>query len=261
MSSAAAASPTGRAGPSAHGEHSEMARAGAWSNNAGNYSRVADFNLQYGAKALDIVGLQPGEKVLEVACGTGRLALHAARSKLADVHAIDFAPALIHGLQAEIEAHPADVTARVMDGAALEYPNATFDVACSAFGVLLFPDWVKGLAEMARVTRPGGRVAVVTWAEPRRGPVSPWVRLLGRDFPEALPLPFTPGAAALDTKDGVTAALGAAGWDAPHAEEVTFWRDYPDVQEAVQVPLIRLRVNAAAATRARALARERAARP
>src|SRR3546814_13231114 len=58
-----------------------------------------------------------------------------------------------------------NVEARVMDGQALALEDASFDAVFSIFGVIMFPDWRKGLAEMARVTRPGGQGVIVTWRE------------------------------------------------------------------------------------------------
>ncbi len=54
-----------------------------------------------------------------------------------------------------------------MDGQALQFADATFDAALSVLGIILFPDAERGLAEMRRVVRPGGRVSVVTWTQPQ----------------------------------------------------------------------------------------------
>src|SRR3546814_13023860 len=58
-----------------------------------------------------------------------------------------------------------NVEARVMDGQALALEDASFDAVFSIFGVIMFPDWRKGLAEMARETRPGGHGVIATWRE------------------------------------------------------------------------------------------------
>jgi SAM-dependent methyltransferase len=60
------------------------------------------------------------------------------------------------------------VRAEIMDGMALSLPDARFDAAISVFGVILFPDAVGGMREIARILKPGGRVAVVTWTDMER---------------------------------------------------------------------------------------------
>ena len=79
--------------------------------------------------------------------------------------ATDFSPGMVACVAA---AGLPNVETRVMDGQALDLPDASFDAAFSIFGVIMFPDWRKGLAEMRRVTRPGGYgvVAPVGWGAP-----------------------------------------------------------------------------------------------
>jgi len=93
-------------------------------------------------------------RVLDVAAGTGALALAAARTG-AQVLATDFSPGMVDRIAAY---GLPNVETRVMDGQALALADATFDAVFSIFGVIMFPDWRKGLAEMARVTRNGGGV-------------------------------------------------------------------------------------------------------
>src|SRR5690606_11409635 len=101
--------------------------------------------------------------VLDVAAGSGALSLPAARLG-ARVLAVDISPGMVERLAARARAEGlANLETRVMDGHALELEDNTFDLAASQFGVMLFPDLPRGLSEMARVTRPGGRVLVVTF--------------------------------------------------------------------------------------------------
>jgi SAM-dependent methyltransferase len=75
---------------------------------------------------------------------------------------------MVERIRRRAEAAGAQVEARTMDGMNLVFPDDAFDAALSVFGVILFPDAARGLEEMRRVVRRGGRVAVVTWTQPER---------------------------------------------------------------------------------------------
>ena len=128
--------------------------------------RVTDRNLEVSARALDHVSIGPGTRFLDIASGSGALALSAAR-RGARVTATDISPEMIDRLRdrARTEGHD-DLEAAVMDGHDLDLPDDGFDITGSQFGVMLFPDLPRGLREMARVTKPGGRVLVVTMGAP-----------------------------------------------------------------------------------------------
>lgn len=131
-----------------------------WDKTAITYEQTAHpFTSRYAEDALGMVSLTPESRVLDIAAGTGAFALAAARSG-AQVLATDFSAGMVSRIAA---AGLGNVEARVMDGQALDLPDASFDVVVSIFGVIMFPDWRKGLREMARVTRPGGQGVVATW--------------------------------------------------------------------------------------------------
>ena len=82
---------------------------------------------------------------------------------------MDIAPAMIERLRARAEAERLpDLDGRVMDGHALDLEDDTFDVSASQNGVSLFPDLADGLAELVRVTKPGGRVLIVVFGPPKK---------------------------------------------------------------------------------------------
>jgi ubiquinone/menaquinone biosynthesis C-methylase UbiE len=131
-----------------------------WNDAATHYEKTAHpFTARFAEDALARVKLTPADRVLDVAAGTGALALAAARTG-AHVLATDFSAGMVARVAA---AGLPNVEARVMDGQALDLPDASFDAVFSIFGVIMFPDWRKGLAEMARVTRPGGHGVIATW--------------------------------------------------------------------------------------------------
>jgi ubiquinone/menaquinone biosynthesis C-methylase UbiE len=139
----------------------------AWNAIAAGYDRFATTtNRGLAAEVLARLGVGPGTRLLDVAAGSGALALPAARLG-ADVVAVDIAPAMIERLQARAREEGLDgLEARVMDGHDLDLDADTFDVAASQFGVMLFENLPRGLAELARVTRPGGRVVVIAFGPP-----------------------------------------------------------------------------------------------
>ena len=133
-----------------------------WDAAARHYEQTAHpFTARFAAAALARVVLTPDSRVLDVAAGTGALALLAARTG-AQVLATDFSPAMVARIAA---ANLTNVEAKVMDGQALALDDGSFDAVFSIFGVIMFPDWRKGLSEMARVTRPGGYGVVATWQD------------------------------------------------------------------------------------------------
>jgi SAM-dependent methyltransferase len=108
------------------------------------------------------LALRPGESVLDVACGTGNLAIPAARAG-ARVTGVDIAPNLI--AQARLEARLARRTIDfdIGDAEALPYGDDRFDTTVTMFGAMFAYRPVRAAAELLRVTRPGGRVAMANW--------------------------------------------------------------------------------------------------
>lgn len=135
-----------------------------WDACADAYERVFEpLTTAFAGQALDRLGPLSGLDLLDVAAGAGGTALEAVR-RGARVTAVDASAAMVR----RVAARAPGVAARRMDGTALALPDARFDIALSGFGVVLFPDPAAGMAELRRVLRPGGQVAVVTWTEPHR---------------------------------------------------------------------------------------------
>lgn len=127
---------------------------------ASAYEKVAHaFTTAFALRALHEAALPPHARVLDVATGTGALAIAAARTG-AHVLATDFSAGMVRRVLSQ---NVPNVAARQMDGQKLDLPDGSFDAAFSMFGVMLFADARAGLAEMARVTRPGGLGVVATW--------------------------------------------------------------------------------------------------
>lgn len=147
--------------------HAEDTRA-AWDAIAPGYDRTnTPTQMWLGNEGLRRAGLSPRMRFLDVAAGSGALSIPAARLG-AHVLATDQSPAMLDLLRSRARQEGLDIETRVMDGHALELADNTFDIAGSQFGVMLFPDMPKGIREMARVVKPGGRVLMNVYGDPRK---------------------------------------------------------------------------------------------
>jgi SAM-dependent methyltransferase len=126
------------------------------------FERIAEIITEMHVELVERLAPQPGERWLDLACGTGDVAFHAARAG-ATVTGCDLSPALIETAKAQAEAFGLDVTLEVADCQALPYEDASFDVVASSVGVIFAPDHARVAAELARVCRPGGRLGLTAW--------------------------------------------------------------------------------------------------
>jgi SAM-dependent methyltransferase len=133
--------------------------AAGWSERAATFDTlVARATAQAIEPLLDAAGVRAGTRVLDVGCGLGHLAA-AAVARGAAVTGTDLAEGMLEAARAR---HPGIEFVRG-DGEALPFEDATFDAALAAFVINHLPDPERGAAELIRVTRPGGRVAVAMW--------------------------------------------------------------------------------------------------
>lgn len=138
-----------------------------WGAIASAYSNAFEnLTSQFADEVINRLDPKIGESVLDVAAGTGCFSLSAAK-RGADVLATDFSTGMVEHIQQRIDKEMLhNIRARVMDGQALDVPDASFDIAVSIVGLIFFPDIVKGFAELKRSLKPGGRCAVVCWDNP-----------------------------------------------------------------------------------------------
>ncbi|MEP6835216.1 MAG: class I SAM-dependent methyltransferase [Gemmatimonas sp.] len=129
---------------------------------SGDFGRIATGYTSGAADFVARLSLIPGEHVLDVACGTGNLALPAARAG-AKVAGVDIAPNLVAQAAANAEAEELDATFQVGDAESLPYEDGDFDVVMSMFGVMFAAHAPLATSELLRVTRRGGRIALATW--------------------------------------------------------------------------------------------------
>ncbi|MCC6988261.1 MAG: class I SAM-dependent methyltransferase [Acidobacteria bacterium] len=110
-------------------------------------------------EAADVTG---ADRVLDVAAGNGNASLAAAR-RFATVTSTDYVPALLERGRARAEADHLAIDFQVADAEALPFPDASFDVVLSTFGVMFAPDHPQAARELMRVCRPGGRIGLASW--------------------------------------------------------------------------------------------------
>jgi demethylmenaquinone methyltransferase/2-methoxy-6-polyprenyl-1,4-benzoquinol methylase len=135
-----------------------------------NSVMTAGLHHRWRARAVDLAGVGPGGRVLDVATGTGDLAI-ALAGRVAPggtVVACDFSDAML----ARACAKASGITFEWGDALALGYPDDHFDAATVGFGARNFDDLDQGLREMARVVRPGGRVVILEITTPTEPPLS-----------------------------------------------------------------------------------------
>ena len=158
-----------------------MDPARAWSAVAQAWDANADYVDEHSVEAttalLDRVAAQPGERVLELAAGPGTLG--ATWSQLVgptgEVVVSDIAPGMVEVARRR-NAALGNVEAAVIDLAAIERPDSSFDVVACRMGLMFTPDPSVALAEIFRVLRPGGRLGALTWASIEH---NPWMTCVG----------------------------------------------------------------------------------
>jgi ubiquinone/menaquinone biosynthesis C-methylase UbiE len=127
----------------------------------GDYPAVANEVIaDLGRVLVDAVALGPGDRVLDVAAGSGNASIPAARAG-AEVVASDLTPALLEAGRAEARDLP--ITWQEADAEALPFDDASFDATISCVGVMFAPHHQVAGDELLRVTRPDGRIGLVSW--------------------------------------------------------------------------------------------------
>lgn len=151
-----------------------------WSS--GDFSVVAARIVYQAEQLCETAELQAGWRVLDVAAGSGNAALAAAR-RGCDAVGVDYVPALLE--RGRIRAEAERLSVEFVDGDAeqLPFPAASFDAVLSIYGVMFTPNHQLAAAELARVCRPGGRIALACWTP--EGFIGETFRLFSRYLPPA----------------------------------------------------------------------------
>jgi SAM-dependent methyltransferase len=136
--------------------------ADSWSG--ASYERIAETFAPIHDRVVQALAIEPGERVLDVACGTGGVALRAARAG-ADVVGIDLSADQLAKARQAADVEGLEVRFEEGDCQALPYADAAFDAVVSVFGAIFAPDHERTAGELARVCRRDGRLALTAWPE------------------------------------------------------------------------------------------------
>jgi ubiquinone/menaquinone biosynthesis C-methylase UbiE len=150
-----------------------------WSE--GDFSMVAGLVMMVAEELAEALEIVPGERVLDVACGSGNGALAAARRSWGNAVGVDFVPALLERGRERAATERLDVEFVEGDAAELPLGDAEFDVVISIFGAMFAPDQEKAAAELLRTCRPGGRIGMANWVPD--GPVSSLFAVIAKHAP------------------------------------------------------------------------------
>jgi len=157
---------------------------------SGDYDQIAQSIQAVADHVVRSAQIRAGERVLDIACGTGNTALMA-RARGAAVTGLDLTPELL-GIARKrgAEAGYSDITWKEGDAENLPFPDGTFDVVVSSCGLMFAPDQQKVANEVARVTSRGGRIAIQAWT--REGGVGRMFRVTNAYVPppSGVPSPF-----------------------------------------------------------------------
>ena len=151
---------------------------GAWSS--GDYAVVGTTLQIVGEELCEALDVRSGQKVLDVAAGNGNVSLAAAR-RWCDVTATDYVPALLERARERAAAERLDMTFREADAEALPFPDGSFDVVVSTFGVMFTPDQGRAASELARVCKPGGKIGLANWTP--QGFIGQVFKTMGKHVP------------------------------------------------------------------------------
>jgi ubiquinone/menaquinone biosynthesis C-methylase UbiE len=150
----------------------------AWSS--GNYAVVGTTLQIVGETLCEALNLCAGQKVLDVAAGNGNATLAAAR-RWCDVVSTDYVPALLERGRERATAERLAIEFREADAEALPFPDVSFDVVVSTFGVMFTPEQDKAAAELIRVCRPGGKIGLANWTP--EGFIGQLFKIIGKQLP------------------------------------------------------------------------------
>ena len=198
----------------------------------GHYETTAEQLNPVSVAVVERASLSPGERVVDVGCGTGNAALLAAL-RGAHVTGVDPAARLLEVARARADKSGVSATFVQGDAASIPLPTASADVVISVFGVIFAPDAAAAAAEMARVTAPGGRIILTAWVP--AGAINDCVGVFQKAVAAAIGLPPGPPPFAWHDQSALASLFEPHGFSVTVEQEqlaitAPSARDYLEVQ-------------------------------
>jgi ubiquinone/menaquinone biosynthesis C-methylase UbiE len=177
----------------------------AWST--GNYAVVGTTLQIVGENLCEALDLHSDARVLDVAAGNGNATLAAAR-RWCDVTSTDYVPSLLESGRARAQAEGHTIRFQEADAENLPFPDASFDIVMSTFGVMFTPGQDKAAAELVRVCKPGGKIGLANWTP--ESAIGQVFKTIGKYIP---PAPGVQSPALWGTKARLEELFGKAAQD------------------------------------------------
>src|SRR5437762_2473341 len=155
---------------------------------AGDFGQIANYAVKAGEDFVARTEIKPGARVLDVACGTGNTAIPAARAG-GLVTGVDIAPNLLEQARKRAVAEQVEIRFDEGDAEELPYKDQEFDIVLTMFGAMFAPRPERVAAELIRVCRPGGLIAMANWTP--EGFVAKTVQVTSKmvPLPSEVPVP------------------------------------------------------------------------
>lgn len=190
---------------------------------------------------VEMAGVRPGSRVLDIAAGYGEPALTAARVAGPDGHVVatDISPQMVaFGRERAAAAGVENLEFQVSDAASLDFPSGSFDAATSRFGIIFDPDGEGAAARVRDCLVPGGRMAIASWGPPERMPMIaiPMVTAITKTGAQPPP-PGTPGPLSRPTDEAIAGLLEGGGFrdiEVRHAEVSMAWSSAEEFTEFIR---------------------------
>lgn len=205
-----------------------LSQAEPWDLVSSGYVEVGWDYFQFFSKAaLELVELNAQSRVLDVACGPGCMTLLLA-AQAGEVEAVDFSPAMLRILEQKRQAlEYQNIKIRLQDAQNLPMEDDRFDAAFSMFGLMFFPDRMRGHSEMRRTLKRGGRAVVSSWAPLLQSSgmqaVFGALRAINKEMPDP-----TEEVESLENPDYFREELGRAGYVDVEIHPAVQEVDYPN---------------------------------